>query len=106
MECIFCKIVEKKAPAEIIYEDNKVIAFKDIEPRARLHFLVIPKKHIPSLDCLKDEDKDLIGELFLVVKKIAKEKKLSGYKVLINVGNEQIIGHLHLNLLSGGPMKL
>ncbi|MDI6591706.1 MAG: HIT domain-containing protein [Patescibacteria group bacterium] len=107
-ECVFCKIANKEISSEIIYEDNQTIAFKDINPRAPIHFLIIPKKHIPSVDHLKTEDKALIGELILVAQKIAREKNLKGYKLIINVGRAggQLIDHLHLHLLSGKPMKL
>lgn len=101
-ECIFCKIANKEALAEVVYEDDKIIAFKDIRPQAPIHLLIIPKKHIPSVDHLEITDKTLMGELFLIAQKIAKEKKLKGYKLQINVGRlaGQIIDHLHLHLLS------
>lgn len=87
----------------MIYEDDKIIAFKDINPVAPVHILIIPKKHISSVDHIEVQDKELIGELFLVVQKIAREKKIKGYKIGINVGREggQIIDHLHLHLLAG-----
>jgi len=103
MDCIFCKIINKEKPTDMIYEDDKIIAFKDINPVAPVHILIIPKKHIPSVDHIEVQDKELIGKLFLVVQKIAREKKLKGYKIGINVGREggQIIDHLHLHLLAG-----
>jgi len=90
-------------PSDVVYEDNKIIAFKDINPKAPVHFLIIPKKHIPSVNHIEIQDKTLIGELILAVQKIAKEKGLKGYKILINVGREggQIIDHLHLHLIAG-----
>lgn len=102
MECLFCKIINKEVPSDIVYEDDKVIAFKDIHPKAPLHLLIIPKKHIPSVDHLEIEDKTLMGELILAAKKIAKEKNLKGYKLQINVGRPagQLIDHLHLHLLA------
>ena len=101
--CLFCQIAKKEAPAEIVYEDKKIIAFNDIYPKAPFHVLIIPKKHIPSVDHIEIRDKDLMGELLLVAQKIAKEKNLKGYKLMINVGREggQIVDHLHLHLLSG-----
>jgi histidine triad (HIT) family protein len=101
--CLFCKIIEKQAPGEIIYEDEKFVAFKDIRPKAPFHVLVVPRKHIHSLDQVQQEDKILMGELILVLQKIAKEKELKGYKVQINVGREggQEIDHLHIHLLGG-----
>ena len=107
-DCLFCKIANKKTPAEIVYENDKVAAFKDIHPRAPIHFLIVPKKHITSVDHLELQDKELVGELILAAQKIAKEKKLNGYKLIINVGRPagQVIDHLHLHLLSGKPAQL
>jgi len=103
MNCLFCKIANKTAAAEIVYEDEKIIAFKDIHPKAPFHLLIVPKKHIPSVDHLESKDQKLMGELFLVAQKIARGKKLKGYKLIINVGRPagQLIDHLHLHLLSG-----
>lgn len=103
MSCLFCQIANKEVPAEIVYQDDKILAFKDITPKAPVHLLIIPKKHIPSVDNLEIQDKTLVGELILVAQKIAKDKKLEGYKLQINVGRSagQIINHLHLHLLSG-----
>src|SRR3989344_744405 len=103
-DCIFCKIANKGVPAErIVYEDEKIIAFKDIEPKAPLHLLIIPKKHILSVYHIELEDKELMGELILAAQKIAREKNLAGYKLQINVGRPagQTIDHLHLHLLAG-----
>lgn len=102
MNCLFCKIAKGEKKTEIIYEDNKVIAFKDIHPKAPVHLLIIPKKHIPSVNRLEIEDKTLMGELILAAQKIAKEKNLKGYRLEINVGRPagQIIDHLHLHLLA------
>ncbi|PIR89759.1 histidine triad nucleotide-binding protein [bacterium (Candidatus Gribaldobacteria) CG07_land_8_20_14_0_80_33_18] len=103
MECIFCKIINKEIPSEIVFEDDEFIAFKDVNPQAPVHILIIPKKHISSVNHVEIEDKTLMGELILVAQKIAREKNLAGYKLLINVGREggQLINHLHLHLLSG-----
>jgi len=103
INCLFCKIAKKEMPAEIVYEDEKVLVFKDIHPKAPLHLLIIPKKHIHSINHLELRDKELMGELILVAQKIAKEKNLEGYKLVINVGRPagQIIDHLHLHLLAG-----
>lgn len=104
--CIFCKIAKKEIPTEnILYEDNKIIAFKDILPKAPVHIVIIPKKHICSVDNLEVKDKTLIGELILVAKKIAKKKGVSktGYRLIFNKGKDagQTIEHLHLHLLGG-----
>ena len=105
MDCIFCKIVKGEISSEIIYSDKDFIAFKDIRPKAPVHILIIPKKHIVSINHLEDGDKELMGELFLIVKKIAKEVNLKdkGYKLVFNVGRGggQVIDHLHLHLLGG-----
>jgi len=102
MDCIFCKIIKKEEPAEIVYENENFIVIKDIKPKAPVHLLVIPKTHIFSLKDIKEKDKELMGELILTSQKVASQKKLKGYKLLINVGREggQIIDHLHLHLLA------
>jgi histidine triad (HIT) family protein len=102
MECLFCKIVNKEIPSEIVYEDEKVVVFKDINPKAPTHLLIVPKKHISSVDHVEIEDKALMGELILAAQKIAREKGLEGYKLQINVGRSagQLIDHLHIHLLS------
>jgi histidine triad (HIT) family protein len=107
-DCLFCKIINKEVPSEIVYEDDKFTAFKDIAPKAPFHILIVPKKHIPSVNHLKTGDRELMAEFFLVAQKIAKEKKLKGYKLMINVGREggQLILHLHLHLLSGKLIRL
>ena len=105
MNCIFCQIAGKKLPATIIYEDKKVFAFKDINPIAPIHYLIIPKKHIVSVNHLEPQDKGLMGELFLVAKKIAKKEGIAdnGYRLVFNVGKDsgQMVDHLHLHLLAG-----
>lgn len=108
MDCIFCKIINKELPAEIIYQDHDIIAIKDINPKAPVHFLIIPQKHIESVDYLQDQDMELAGRLILAARNIAREKKLKGYKLEIHVGREagQIIDHLHLHLLSGKPAEM
>ncbi len=106
--CLFCKIANKKTPAEIVYENDKLVAFKDIHPKAPIHLLIVPKKHITSVDHLELQDKELVGELILAAQKIAKGKKLNSYKLIINVGRPagQVIDHLHLHLLSGKLAQL
>jgi len=103
MDCIFCKIINKEIPSDIVYENDKVIAFKDISPKAPVHILVVPKKHIASIDRIEEEDKELMGDLILAAKSMARERRLKGYKLLINVGREggQIVDHVHLHLISG-----
>jgi len=103
MDCLFCKIAKKELPSEIVFEDEGFFAFKDINPKAEFHILIIPKKHIISIDHLEESDKELAGELILTASKIAKEKKLAGYKLIFNVGLQagQTVEHIHLHLLSG-----
>lgn len=105
MDCLFCKIANKKERADIIYEDDKFIVFKDIAPKAPIHLLVVPKQHIVSVKKLQPENESLMGQLILTAKKVAEQKKLEGYKLAINVGREggQLIDHLHVHLLSGKP---
>ncbi len=101
-DCIFCKIINKEVPADFVFEDKDIVAFLDINPKAKVHILVVPKEHIESINHLQDSHKDLIGQMFLAAKKIAEDKKLSGYKVIINVGKDggQLVDHLHLHLVS------
>lgn len=102
MDCIFCKIVRKEIPADIVLEDEKFLVFHDIKPEASLHLLIIPKKHIPSVDHVEIEDKELMGELILTSQKVARQHNLKGYKLQINVGREggQVVDHIHLHLLA------
>ncbi len=104
-DCIFCKIVDKELPADILYEDNNVIVFKDIKPKAPLHILIVPKKHIPSINHLELEDKELMGEMFLAAKKMAKKQGVTetGYRLVFDTGKNagQTVDHLHLHLLGG-----
>lgn len=104
-DCIFCKIINKEIPSTIVYEDEKIIAFKDINPVAPVHVLVIPKKHITSLIELEDEDKNIIGDIYLVINKIAKELGIAekGFRVIVNCGEDggQEVEHLHFHLIGG-----
>jgi len=108
MSCIFCKIINKEITSNIVYEDDKVVAFHDINPQAPYHILVVPKKHISTLLELKDEDKDLIGHIYLVINKIAKDLGFEerGYRVVVNCKEEagQTIFHLHFHVLAGRAM--
>ena len=110
MACLFCEIVRKEAPAEIVYEDDEFLAFKDIYPKAEFHVLIVPKKHIASINDLEDEDRELIGKLILIAKKVAGSNPecTPGYKLVFNVGKGggQIVEHIHLHLLSGKDIKL
>lgn len=99
--CIFCKIINKELPAEIVKETEDWIAFKDINPRAPVHILIVPKKHIESIKELGEEDKVLTSEIIYAAQTIAKEQGCEGYKLEFHVGEKggQIIFHLHLHLL-------
>lgn len=103
--CIFCKIVSKESPAEIEYEDADVMAFWDIHPKAPTHILIIPKKHIASLNDLQEADYGLIAKMVAAAKMVAKKKNLEtdGYRLCINNGPSggQIVDHLHMHLLGG-----
>lgn len=104
-DCIFCKIIRREIPSDIVYEDEEIIAFKDINPIAPIHILVVPKKHISSLVELEKEDEILIGKIYTVINKIAEEQgvKEKGYRVIVNCGKDggQEVGHLHFHLLAG-----
>lgn len=109
MDCIFCKIINKEIKTDILYEDDKFLAFKDIEPIAPTHLLIIPKKHILSVDHLEAQDKALIGELYLIAQKIAREQQVSetGYRLILNTGPDagQTVNHLHVHLLGGKKLS-
>jgi len=94
--------VNKEVPADFVFENKDVAAFLDINPKAKVHVLIVPKKHIESISHLGESDKELAGELFLVARQIAQEKGLKGYKLVANVGREggQLVAHLHLHLVS------
>ncbi|MBI2626626.1 MAG: HIT domain-containing protein [Parcubacteria group bacterium] len=102
---IFCKIVQKELPAEIVYEDEEFLVIKDIHPQAPVHLLVVPKKHFDQIHAASHEDLDLLGKMVLVAGKAAKlagtEEK--GYRLIINQGQDggQLVPHLHLHLLGG-----
>lgn len=105
MNCLFCKIVEGTIPSTKVYEDEYVYAFKDIQPQAPVHLLVIPKKHIASLNEAEPGDAELLGRVALVAQRVAKEAGLgdSGYRVLTNVGKDggQVVFHIHFHVLGG-----
>lgn len=109
MSCIFCDIANKKIPAKAVYEDERSFAFEDINPQAPVHILVIPRKHISTALEIRAEDKELIGHLFQVANKIAKDRGVAerGFRLVTNCNSEagQTIYHLHLHLLAGRPMR-
>ena len=105
---IFKKIIDGEIPADIIFEDDLCLAFRDINPQAPTHVLVIPRKEIVSLDSLADEDQSLIGHLYLVIRNLARELGLAnGYRVIVNSGRDggQTVNHLHFQLLGGRSLQ-
>lgn len=104
-DCIFCKIINKEIPAEIVYDDEEIVGFKDIHPAAPVHILVVPKKHIEKLTDVKPEDHMLIGKIYEVINKVAEMQgiKEKGFRVIINCGEDggQVVHHLHFHLLGG-----
>ena len=108
MSTIFKKIIDKEIPADIVYEDDLVLAFKDISPQAKTHILIIPKKEIPTVNDVTTEDEQALGRLFIVAKKIAAEQGIaeSGYRLIINVNEHggQEVFHLHMHILGGEPL--
>ena len=102
--CLFCRIRDGEIPSNKVYEDEYVIAFHDIYPKAPLHVLIIPRKHISTINDLEDADAELVGRLFLAAKKIAADAGYGdGYRVLMNCGEKggQVIFHMHLHLMAG-----
>lgn len=104
-DCLFCSIIAGKIPSEKVFEDDKVLAFKDINPEAPVHIIIIPKKHINSINDLECNDNELIGHIYNVAKVIAADLKIneSGYRVVTNCGEDagQSVLHLHFHLLGG-----
>lgn len=104
-DCIFCKIARGEIPATLIYQDDQVIAFPDITPKAPQHVLIIPRRHIPTLNDLTDDDTLLVGRLMQIAKKLASQLGIAeaGYRVLMNCneGGGQAVFHIHLHLLGG-----
>ena len=106
-DCLFCKIARKEVSSDVVFEDDKFVAFHDLHPQAPLHLLIIPRKHIHSIDHVEPEDKELMGDLIFTAKKVAGQHNLTGYKLHFNVGREggQVIDHIHLHLLANLPSK-
>jgi len=104
-DCIFCKIVNRQIPSRIVYEDDSILAFHDIDPKAPVHVLVIPKQHIPSTNEVTRENSEVIAHLFATLPKIVEQLgiKDSGYRVVVNCGKDagQAVNHLHYHVLGG-----
>lgn len=104
-DCLFCKIANKEIKSEIVYEDDEIVAFKDINPKAPVHFLFIPKRHISSLNEIAESDADVLGKIFLRIKEMAKKYGIdeSGYRTVLNCNKDagQEVFHVHAHLLGG-----
>ncbi|MED7787495.1 histidine triad nucleotide-binding protein [Francisella sp. 19X1-34] len=102
-DCIFCKIIAGEMPSKKVYEDENILAFHNIYPEADIHILVIPKKHIASLNELSDSDESVMGKLMLSIPKVAKQMGLKGFKTYFNTGKEggQTVFHIHAHILGG-----
>jgi len=109
MDCIFCQIVSGKIPSDVVHQDEEVIAFRDIKPQAPVHILVIPKRHIPSLAQLTEDELPVITHMVEVANQLAKREGIAdrGYRLAINCGPEggQLVPHLHLHLLGGRKLS-
>ena len=107
-DCLFCKIIDGEIPGDIVYENDSVLAFNDINPIAPVHILIIPKEHIATLNDLEEKHTQTMGELFLAAKKIASDKGISesGYRVVFNCNQDgqQTVFHIHLHLIAGRQM--
>ena len=104
MDCIFCKIIAGDIPSSKVYEDDKILAFRDINPEAKVHVLVIPKEHIPSMDSITEENSAIVSYIFTKIPAIAREAgALNGYRVVSNCGPDaaQSVPHLHFHILGG-----
>lgn len=109
MDCLFCKIADKSLNSDTVYEDEQVVAFNDISPKAPTHILIIPRKHIATINDLGDEDTDVVGYMVQTAKRLAQEIGIaeSGYRLVFNVnrGAGQAVFHIHLHLLGGRSME-
>ena len=107
MDCIFCKIVNNEIPSKKVYEDEEIVAFNDLEPQAPIHVLIIPKEHIKSTNDISEKNSYIIGKIFMVAAKIAKEYHLeNGYRIINNCGKDggQTVEHIHFHLMGGRKM--
>ena len=108
MDCIFCKIARSEIPAELLFENENIMAFRDINPLAPVHILIIPKKHIPGIDQLETYDLPLLAEMFAVAQKLARQNHIheTGYRVFVNAGPDadQQVPHLHVHLVGGAML--
>jgi len=107
-DCIFCKIINGQLKSEIVYENDSVLAFKDIDPKAPVHILVLPKKHIQKISDLNQQNKSIVSEMVMAANEIAKKTDIanSGYRLILNCGHDagQAVFHIHMHLLGGRKM--
>ncbi|HPZ00084.1 MAG TPA: histidine triad nucleotide-binding protein [Clostridiales bacterium] len=106
-DCLFCKIVAGEIPSNKVYEDDQVFAFRDINPQAPTHILIIPKEHIPSVNAITEENSGIVAHIFTLIPKLAAEEGLEkGYRVVSNIGEQgqQTVPHLHFHLIGGRDM--
>ena len=109
MTCIFCHIIAHELPAEILYEDEELTVFKDINPKAPVHLLIVPKRHIESVNTLDKNMAGIVAKMVLVAKDMAEKERIkSAYRLMINCGREsgQVVNHLHMHLMGGWGRKL
>ena len=109
MDCIFCKIVAGEIPSDMLYQDDQVVAFRDINPQAPVHVLVIPKEHIAYLSDVTEEQSGLLGRMAAVANRLAKSEGIAekGYRIVVNCGEQggQLVAHLHMHLLGGRQLS-
>jgi histidine triad (HIT) family protein len=109
MDCIFCKIANKDIPSQVVFENENILAFKDLSPQAPVHILVIPKKHISSINEINNENSSVVAEIFQAINQIAKQENIneSGYRVISNCGEDgcQSVHHLHFHILGGKKLS-
>ena len=109
MDCLFCKIIAGEIPSKKLYEDEKILAFYDIQPQAPVHFLVIPKEHIDGADCITEENADIVRYIFTQIPILAKKAGITnGYRVVTNVLEDggQTVRHLHFHVLGGDKLNV
>lgn len=108
-DCIFCKIIRKEIPSQVVYEDDRILAFKDVNPLAPVHILIIPKEHLTNVLDIDDNNADLVGHIHLVANKLAREAGIAekGFRIVTNCNKEggQIIFHLHYHLIGGEELR-
>lgn len=107
-DCLFCKIIARQIPADIVYEDDNLLVFKDIHPKAPTHLLLVPKQHVDSLATLTEKESELAAHLMLSLPRVAKQVGLKGFKTVINTGKDggQVVFHLHAHLLGGSTIDI